>query len=59
MRLSYLQRQRRECANVLDKSDWRMRLLDKALYSTYQDCVGAAVGNEAKLLLGQHQPTAN
>jgi hypothetical protein len=32
-----------------------MRLLNKALYSTYQDCVGAGVGNEAKLLLGQHQ----
>ena len=55
MRLSYLQRQRRECANVLEKSDWRMRLLDKALYSTYQDCIEAGVGNEAKLLLGQQQ----
>ncbi len=56
MRLSYLQRQRRECANVLEKSDWRMRLLDKALYSTYQDCVSAGVSGEAKLLLGQHSP---
>ena len=56
MRLSYLQRQRRECVNVLDNGDWRMRLLNKALYSTYQDCVGAGVSSEAKLLLGQHQP---
>ncbi len=59
MRLSYLQRQRRECVNVLENADWRMRLLNKALYSTYQDCMGAGVGNEAKLLLGQHQQQAN
>lgn len=56
MRLSYLQRQRRECVNVLDTNDWRMRLLNKALYSTYQDCVSAGVAGEAKLLLGQHSP---
>jgi hypothetical protein len=55
MRLSYLQRQRRECVNVLETDDWRMRLLNKALYSTYQDCVGAGVSGEAKLLLGQQQ----
>jgi hypothetical protein len=59
MRLSYLQRQRRECVNVLENADWRMRLLNKALYSTYQDCVEAGVGTEAKLLLGQHQQQAN
>ena len=56
MRLSYLQRQRRECVNVLDTNDWRMRLLNKALYSTFQDCQAAGVGEEAKLLLGQQQP---
>ena len=55
MRLSYLQRQRRECINVLDTHDWRMRLLNKALYSTFQDCGEAGVGDEAKLLLGQQQ----
>jgi hypothetical protein len=55
MRLSYLQRQRRECVNVLDGNDWRMRLLNKALYSTFQDCGTAGVGDEAKLLLGQQQ----
>jgi hypothetical protein len=55
MRLSYLQRQRRECINVLDGNDWRMRLLNKALYSTFQDCGTAGVGDEAKLLLGQQQ----
>ncbi len=55
MRLSYLQRQRRECANVLDGNDYRMRLLHKALYSTFQDCVNEGVGEEAKLLIGQQQ----
>ena len=55
MRLSYLQRQRRECVNVLDNGDWRMRLLNKALYSTYRDCVDQQVGDEAKLLIAQQQ----
>jgi hypothetical protein len=55
MRLSYLHRQRRECINVLDEGDWRMRLLNKALYSTFQDCGTAGVGDEAKLLLEQQQ----
>ena len=59
MRLSYLQRQRRDCINVLDADDWRMRLLNKALYSTFHDCGTAGVGEEAKLLLGKEQQTAN
>lgn len=57
MRLSWLQRQRRECANVLDAGDWRMRLLNKALYSTYQDCLREGVADEAKVILGQSAQT--
>jgi hypothetical protein len=53
MRLSFLQRQRRETVNLLDPSDWRMRLVNKALYSTYRDCVEQGVGDEAKLLMAQ------
>ncbi len=53
MRLSYLQKQRRETTNVLDAGDWRMRLIHKALYSTYRDCVEQGVGDEAKLLMAQ------
>ena len=53
MRLSFLQKQRRENVNVLDPNDWQMRLLHKALYSTYQDCVREGVGDEAKILLSQ------
>lgn len=51
MRLSFMQRQRKECTNVLEPSDWRMRLLNKALYSTYGDCTTEGVGEEAKILL--------
>ena len=54
-RLSYLQKQRREFMNVLDANDWRMRALNKALYSTYRDCVDSSVGDEAKLLIAQQQ----
>jgi hypothetical protein len=53
MRLSYLHKQRRECVNVIDPQDWRMRLLNKALYSTYGDCEREGVGDEAKTLLKQ------
>ncbi|MFN8524882.1 MAG: hypothetical protein U0821_17445 [Chloroflexota bacterium] len=55
MRLSYLQKQRRECTNVMNQDDWRIRLLNKALYSTFQDCQTAGVGDEAKVLIGQPQ----
>ena len=51
MRLSHLQKQRRETVNVLDASDWRMRLIHKGLYSTYRDCVELGVGDEAKMLM--------
>ncbi len=53
MRLSHLQRQRRETVNLLDAGDWRMRLIHKALYSTFCDCEELGVGEEAKLLMAQ------
>lgn len=59
MRLSYLQRQRRECINVIDPQDWRMRLLNKGLYSTYRDCEASGVGDEAKTLIQQQQQQVN
>jgi hypothetical protein len=58
-RLSWLIRQRRELANTLDQSDWRRKLLDKALYSTFLDCVEEGVGDEAKGLLAQQNQNAN
>ena len=54
-RLVWLQKQRRECVNVLPSSDWRIRLLNKALYSTYRDCVEAGVEQSAKQILGREQ----
>ena len=54
-RLSFLQKQRREYTNVLDANSWQMRGLNKALYSTYRDCVEEGVGEEAKLLIAQQQ----
>ena len=55
MRLSYLVRRRKEELASLDPSQWKYRLLHKALYSTYCDCVEEGVGEEAKVLLGQQQ----
>ena len=57
MRLSHLQREKRDRAKELDPGDWRMRLINKALYSTYRDCVEMGVGEEARLLMGQQQAT--
>ena len=56
MRLSHLQRQRRDMVNVADGNDWHMRLVNKALYSTYRDCEDLGVGEEARLLMAQQAP---
>ena len=58
-RLSWLIRQRRELMNTLDATDWRRKLLDKALYSTFMDCNREGVGDEAKGLLAQQTQNAN
>lgn len=58
-RLSWLIRQRRELINTLDESDWRQKLLNKALYSTFLDCQEEGVGDEAKSLLAQQNQNAN
>ena len=57
-RLSWLVRQRRELINTLDQTDWRRRLLDKALYSTFMDCTEEGIGDEAKNLLAQQTQNA-
>ena len=55
MRLSHLQRQRRDMVNVADGNDWHMRLVNKALYSTFRDCEELGMGEEARLLMAQQQ----
>jgi hypothetical protein len=42
--------------NVEDGSHWHMRLVNKALYSTYRDCEDLGVGEEARLLMAQQAP---
>lgn len=53
VRISYMAKQRSEFASTMDGSDWRMRLLNKAQYSTYRDCVELGVGDEAKRFIAQ------
>ena len=58
-RISWLLRQRRELINTLDPNDYRAKLLNKALYSTFLDCVEEGVGDEAKNTLAQQNQDAN
>src|SRR5437773_8529547 len=41
------------------ETDWRRRLIDKALYSTYRDCLELELGGEVRELLraGHEVPT--
>lgn len=57
MRLSHLQRLRRESVNLFEATSWQMRLVNKALYSTYRDCEDLGLGEEAKLLMAQQTQT--
>lgn len=50
-RLADMLEKRREIDGRLSRNDWRFRLLDKALYSTYCDCVDLGVGDEARRLV--------
>lgn len=50
LRLARLLRQRQEYINVLTPNDWRLRLLNKAIYSTYCDCLEQGIGDDAKAL---------
>ena len=59
MRLSYLVRRRKEELASLDASHWKFKLLNKALYSTFCDCMEEGVGEEAKVLLGQQAREQN
>ena len=57
-RLTGLVRQRRELVNTLDQSDYRRKLLDKALYSTFMDCTEEGLADEAKNLLAHQNQVA-
>jgi len=57
LRLARLLRQRQEYLNVVSPDDWRMRLLNKAIYSTYCDCLEQGIGDDAKALFERDKAT--
>ncbi len=50
-RLNRLVAVRRERAPFLDAGDFDLHLLDKAVYSTFCDCLDLGVGDEARSVL--------
>jgi hypothetical protein len=50
LRLTRLLRDREEWSRRLASSDWRVKLLNKAIYSTFCDCLELGVGDEGKKL---------
>ncbi|MDA8218804.1 MAG: hypothetical protein M0Z94_14445 [Dehalococcoidales bacterium] len=59
LRIERLLRLREEYETLLRPDDWENRLLNKAIYSTYCDCLNLGVGREAKERLDRrHSHTA-
>lgn len=50
-RLSRLLRQEDEWRSRVEPDDWRIRLIQRATYSTYRDCFAIDVGEAARDLL--------
>jgi|GEM_PF-2567107 len=50
-RFQELLEKRQHYTERLVPADWRRRLIDKALYSTYIDCLNLKVGDEARDIL--------
>jgi hypothetical protein len=46
-------------AEILPEDDWRRRLIDKALFSTYQDCLNLDVSDEVRDILVRGQQPAD
>ena len=57
VRLGHLLRLRREWAGKLSSEHWRLRLLDKAIYSTYQDCLEQGLSADTKALFDRERQT--
>lgn len=53
LRLTKLLRDRVEWSKRLPAADWRVKLLNKAIYSTFCDCVEQGVGDEGRRLFEQ------
>jgi hypothetical protein len=54
-RLGKLLRDRQEWGRRLGTDDWRLRLLNKAIYSTFCDCVEQGVAEDARSLFTQNR----
>lgn len=50
-RFQTLLAKRHQQVGHLQPNDWRLRLIDKALYSTYQDCLALNLGDEVREIL--------
>ncbi len=55
-RFSYVDKTLKEYGAVLDEKDWRLRGLNKARFSVYEDCVELGLRDEIKRLGLQSQP---
>jgi len=53
LRFQGLISKRKQTVGLIEVADWRSRLLEKALYSTYRDCTDLGIGEEASRLLRQ------
>ncbi len=58
LRLERLLRVRREHAALASSSDWWAKLLNKAIYSTFCDCIELGVGEDARSLFARDQAAA-
>jgi hypothetical protein len=55
LRLARLLRERQVSARQLSSTDWRMKLLNKSIYSTFCDCVEQSVAEDARGLFEQNR----
>jgi len=58
LRLERLLRVRREHSALANSNDWWGKLLNKAIYSTYCDCIELGVGEDARSLFARDQAAA-
>lgn len=51
--LNDLLEKREALANSIEAGDWRLLLIDKTIYSTYQDCRNLGLGDDARQLFSK------
>ncbi len=57
LRLTKLLRDRQDWVKRLSPDDWRLKLLSKAIYSTFCDCVEQGVAEDARNLFAKSRAT--